>query len=241
MQYVAIIAAIFTLFKDTFSDLFKRKEVQFILIGLGAYYVYTTTKKKEEREEIQNNLPNNEAALLAQRLFNAFHPLVSEPIFGWYPPDGTDENAVKAIAIQMGKLKNYAAVSEAYKSLFSTSLDADLRSEGVTDLFFNNYNAQSGTTTIPTNPTNPTNNISVMVGSNAFVKQAGVNIRSNSTGQPLRLSTKGENLGRVLKLENKTVGGITGIWAQCGKPTQDLGLYKDYVLVSAQYLTSTKP
>jgi len=238
MQYVAIIAAIIALFKDTFSDLFKRKEVQFVLIGLGAYYVYTTTKKKEEKEEIQTNLPNNEAALLAQRLFNAFHPLFSEPIIGgWYLPDGTDETAVKDIATQMGKLKNYAAVSEAYRTLFNTSLDADLRSEGVFDLFFNTYNAQSA---IPTNPTNPTST-SVIVGTNAYMKQAGVNIRSNITGKPLRTSIKGENLGMVLQLENKLVDGIPGIWAKCAKPTQDIGIFKDYVLVSAQYLTPTKP
>lgn len=240
MQYVAIIAAVFALFKDSFGGIFKSREIQFLLIALGGYYLYTSTKKKEQKEEILATLPDNEAGLLAERLHDAFHPLFTTPIFGVYLWDGTDEEAIKTIASQMGTKKNYQAVAEAYQSLFGTSLETDLKSEGVFDLFMNTYRGNAGTT-VPTNPTNPTSNISVMVGSNAFVKQAGVNIRSNSTGQPLRLSVKGENLGRVLQLENKTVGGITGIWAQCGKPTQDLGLYKDYVLVSAQYLTSIKP
>jgi hypothetical protein len=240
MQYVAIIIAAFTLFKDWFAFLFKSREVKFIAIGLLAYYLYTTTKKKEEKEDILKTLPDNEAALLAERLHNAFHPLISEPIFGWYLPDGTDEEAVKSIALQMNAKKNYQAVAEAYQTLFSSSLEADLKSEGVFDTFFNVYRGSS--TSNPTNPTSPTTTaISVMVGSNAYVKQSGVNIRNTTTGKALRVSTKGENLGVVMQLENKTVEGITGIWATCAKPASTFGLFQNYVLVSAQYLTSIKP
>ncbi|GAB3519517.1 hypothetical protein [Emticicia fontis] len=240
MQYVAIIAAVITLFKDTFSGLFKSREIKFIGIGLLAYYLYTTTKKKEEKEDIINTLPDNEAAILAEQLHDAFHPFISEPIFGWYPPDGTDEDKVKSIALQMSTKKNYQAVAQAYQTLFSSSLETDLRSEGVFDLFMNAYRSSGASN--PTTPTSPTSTaISVMVGSNAYVKQAGVNIRNTSTGKALRTSTKGENLGVVMQLENKTVEGITGIWATCAKPAPTFGLFQNYVLVSAQYLTSIQP
>lgn len=237
MQYVAIIAAIFAVFKDNFSGLFKRREIQFLLIGVGAYYFYTRTKKKEEKENILANLPNNEAGLLAGRLHNAFHPLISEPVFGWYIPDGTDEDAVKNIAIQMGKLKNYSAVSEAYGTLFSSSLETDLRSEGVYDLFFDNYNAQGGSGGGSTTTNPPATSTKNMKKGDIVYTYGGWNLRNTTAPYAVTDSTvKGEDWILYSNPYMATIGGRQGYWAVIEQPKSRYIIWPSYYVVFLEAL-----
>lgn len=234
MQYVAIIAAIFAVFKDNFSGLFKNRQVQFLLIGVGAYYLYTTTKKKEEKEKILANLPSNEAGLLAQRLHAAFHPYISAPIFGVYLPDGTDEAAVQSIAVEMGKKKNYEAVAEAFNLLFSQKLDDELRSEGVFDDFFNTYNAQAGgsgggTTTNP--PINTTTVKNFKKGDIVFSK-GGYNLRSTSAPYGVVDSTvNGEDWILYNNPYMSTIGGKQGYWVVIEQPKSRYNFWPSYYVV----------
>lgn len=239
MQYIAIIAAILTLFKDTFANIFKSRESKFVLIGLGAYYLYTTTRKKEQKEEILGNLANNEAGLLAQQLFTAFHPLISTPLFGYYLPDGTDEDAVESIAIQMGKKKNYSAVSEAYQILHGNTLDDDLRSEGVFDLFFNAYNAQSGNTggAGNNNPTNPQYSNKGMKKGDIVYSNGGWNLRSTDAPyNPIALTVKGEDWILWNNPYISTIGGKQGYWVVVEQPKSRYIFSPSYYVVSLDAL-----
>lgn len=231
MQYVAIIAAVLALFKDTLSGLFKSREVKFVIIGLAAYYFYTTTKKKEDKENILSNLADNEAGLIAQRLHTAFHPYVSTPIFGWYPPDGTDETAVETIAAQMGKKKNYSAVSEAFNLLFSQNLDDELRSEGVFDIFFNAYNAQSGGT--GGTPTTPAPNSSKGFKKGDVVYSFGEwNLRSTTAPYGVIDKTvKGEDWILYNNPYLSTIGGTKGYWVVIQQPKSRYTFYPSYYVV----------
>jgi hypothetical protein len=231
MQYVAIIAAVIALFKDTFSGLFKSREVKFVLIGIGAYYFYTNTKKKEEKEDILSNLADNEAGLLAQRLHAAFHPYVSTPIFGWYPPDGTDETAIEAIAVQMGKKKNYSAVAEAFKVMFSQNLDDELRSEGVFDTFFNTYNAQLGGTGGTTNTPAPTSTKGFKKGDIVY-SYGDWNLRSTTAPYGVVDKTvKGEDWILYNNPYLATIGGKQGYWVVIQQPKSRYTFYPSYYVV----------
>lgn len=237
MQYIAIIAAVIALFKDTFSGLFKSREIKVVAVLGVAYYLYTKLKKDEDKDAVAANLPNNAAAMFAQQLHNAFHPLVSTPIFGWYPPDGTDENAVKSIATQMGNLKNYTAVSEAYTTLFNLKLDTELRSEGVFDTFFNAYNSASVSSVSATNnpivqTSNTVNKTNLKKGDKVYTA-GGWNLRS--TNAPYAAIDKTVVAQDWILYNNPyyaTISGTAGWWVVVEQPKSRYLLYPSYYVVS---------
>lgn len=237
MQYVAIIAAVIALFKDTFSGLFKSREIKVVAVLGLAYYLYNKAKKQEDKDGILNNLPDNQAAMFAQQLHTAFHPLISESFFGLYLPDGTDEAAVERIASQAGKLKNYKAVSEAYTALHARSLDEDLRSEGVFDLFFNTYNSASVSSTPSTNnliaqPNSTANKPALKKGDKVYTA-GGWNLRS--TNSPYAVIDKTVVAQDWILYNNpyySNIGGTAGWWVVVEQPKSRYLLYPSYYVVS---------
>lgn len=243
-QALIIAVVIFTLFRDSIFALFKTKEAKFVGLGVGAYLLYNRFKDSENKEELSNNLPNSQAGSFAQKLYNAFHPYfnVELPIFG-HLPDGTDETAVKAIAVDMGKLKNFSQVSEAYNTLFSNSLKDDLNSEGVYDVFMNAYNGQTQTSvpvnTVPNSPaTTPpvTTNPGMKKGDTVYSK-GGFNLRStDSPYKAIDKTVAGEDWILYNNPYRNTIDKITATWVVVQQPKSRYIFYPSYYVVSIDAL-----
>lgn len=106
------------------------------IILIVGYFVIDAFIRAEQKKKEQDNAANDPETTFAIRLYAAFHPVVD---WEWFP-DGTDEDEVKAVAIAMKRYKNYNEVSKKYRTLYSRELTSDLTSEGVYNLFFQNYN-----------------------------------------------------------------------------------------------------
>lgn len=248
-QILIIAVVIFTLFRDSIFALFKTKEAKVIGLGVGAYLLYNRFKNSENKEELSNNLPNSAAGSQAQRLYNAFHPYfdVKIPLIG-HIADGTDEDAVKAIAVEMGRTKNYSEVSAAYNTLFSSNLKDDLNSEGVYDLFFNAYNAQtqvSVSTPSTTTPatTSPAASSPVANSATTFKKgdtvysYGGWNLRD--TDPPYGKTDKtvaGEDWILYNNPYRNTIDGITATWVVIQQPKSRYIFYPSYYVCSVDAL-----
>jgi hypothetical protein len=138
MQYAYIFIAIFTLFSEQLGKAFKSKEVKLLAVSLVAYVLYQKTKSSELKDEAKKT----SEGLLAIRLNDAFHPYLNFKIpFLGYLSDGTNETLVKSLALEIGKTNTLAKVKEAYKILYEIDLDEELISEGVLELFTENYKA----------------------------------------------------------------------------------------------------
>lgn len=245
-QYLIIGFAILTFFKESLTDLWKSKEVKFLVVGLLAYYLYSSQKKKEDTAAIISTLPNSDGGLYAERLYNAFHPLTTASLFGYYLPDGTDETAIKTIAAEMGKKKNYQSVSDAYKLLHKTELKDDLTDEGVFDLFFNTYNANTGTTggvstgnggttggvTTGTGST-PVQNPKGMKKGDVVYSFAGWNLRSTDAPYGKTKFKTGKNEQWILSNNpyRATIDGTAGWWVVVQQPKSRYTFYPSYYVV----------
>lgn len=237
-QYLIIAVAVFTFFKDFFKDAFKSREVKFIVIGVAVYYFYMRTKKSEEQADIIATLPDNEAGLYAEKLFNAFHPLSTISLLGYYLPDGTDETAITTVAVEMGKKKNYQAVSDAYKLLHKNELKDDLTDEGVFDLFFNSYNTQKVVVTPPivTPPTGGgvvTTNPKGMKKGDTVYSLGGYNLRDTNApyAKTVYKTVKGEDWILFNNPYIATIDGQKGYWVVVQQPKGRYVFYPSYYVV----------
>lgn len=222
MQYAYIFIAIFTLFSEQLGKAFKSKEVKLLAVSLVAYVLYQKTKSSELKDEAKKT----PEGLLAIRLNDAFHPYLNFKIpFLGYLADGTDETLVKSLALEIGKTNTLAKVKEAYKILYDIDLDEELISEGVLDLFTENYKAglagktpDSVPSTIFNDPDftganngNKRTNISgliIEVGQN-YVAKGGVNLRdTNNPFAPLKTTQAGD-IYRIQAHYKLTLKGVT--------------------------------
>lgn len=112
------------------------KQAKTAIIVVVGYFVIDQFIKAQRKKAILDEAPNNVETTFAVRLYTAFHPITD---WEWFP-DGTDENEVIAVAKAMKKYKNYFAVSQKYRAIYNRELTSDLSSEGVYNLFFENYN-----------------------------------------------------------------------------------------------------
>lgn len=175
MQYAYIFIAIFTLFSEQLGKAFKSKEVKLLAVTLVAYVLYQKTKSSELKDEAKKT----PEGLLAIRLNDAFHPYLNFKIpFLGYLADGTDETLVKSLALEIGKTNTLAKVKKAYKIIYEIDLDEELISEGVLDLFTENYKAGLAGKT-PVTKSNSVLNDPIFNGTvtgNVRVNSSGLNI-----------------------------------------------------------------
>lgn len=209
-----------------FSDLLKNKEVRVVLILLLGYVGFSRWQRKRKEEEALKDI-SNPANQFAIRLHSAFHPWV-EPANWWLEllPDGTDEEEVIKIATEMGRLKNFTAVANSYKSLYKQDLTKVIGSEGVGDQFFKAYgNPGTGSNTQNWNGYfKPGHTVKV---------KTGYNMRNTSTGAVLE---KGDNKTEFIIdtiYVNKTVSGIKGTWVALHNKNDFYGIFRQnyYVFI----------
>lgn len=138
MQQILFIAggALLAL-KDSVTSIKLSKQVKTIILAIAAYYLVNYFIKEYQKKQILDEAGNSPDTTFAIRLYAAFHPFVD---WGAWFPDGTDEDEVIAVAKEMKQYKNYAAVSQKYRAIYSRELSTDLSDEGVYNLFFQNYN-----------------------------------------------------------------------------------------------------
>lgn len=196
--------------KDLFSGagkIFDSREGKAILVLIGGYLLYSYFNNKQKQQDYLSG--NNTAGNLAIRMNAALHPFLNFkiPLLG-YLDDGTDEAAVKQIAVEAKQANAVPQLFDAYKTLYNSDLAAELVNEGVSDIF---NAAVNGTAVGATTGTTGTTGNYIVSGKEYRVK-SGWNVRDFVTEKSLRLTVENEYFDVLEIYKNKTVGGIKSTW-----------------------------
>lgn len=214
-------------FKDIFSAIGSSREAKAVFVLIGGFLLYGYFKKEQEKADYSgaSDAPpeNLKFAEWAKRMHAALHPVLPYkvpewiPILGGYFDDGTNENEVKQIAKEVGLVKGYAKLSEAYKVLFGDDLQQALIADDVLNDFNVAYQGTAGTATPKATPntTTPTNGTrGLTVG--AKIYSYGGWIVSNINNTPIRNSVLGE-AWQIVDWKTETIRNTSGIWVQVKK------------------------
>jgi hypothetical protein len=213
-------------FKDITKAIGDSKEAKAFLILVSGYFLYSYFKKKQDQADYSGSADapqeNLKYAEWAKRMHSALHPFLPYkvptwiPILGGYFADGTNEKEVELIAKEVGLVKGYAKLSEAYKVLFGDDLQASLLEDGVLQIFNTAYQNASGSTA-----PRPTPNTNVPSGERQLTKgatiyaYAGWRLRTIN-GAIVRNTTAGEEF-QIVSWKTETIAGTTGIWVEVKK------------------------
>jgi hypothetical protein len=221
--------------------------VKAVLFAVLIYFIYRLGRGSftaaENPENILNNIPNRDDGAYAIRLNDAFHPYV-DLSFSWLPlkslPDGTDESAVEEIAEEMGRLRNFAIVAAAYKSIYKIDLAKDLANEGVLQLFNAAY--QKSINTFPA--VQKGNGVTILRRVNN--NQSGFTYRSTVAALNIRSASNPAKVSYTAK-KNEVLGVATGKAYQITKGLVP-GYYAEFIsaktkqkqIAFVKYLNATK-
>lgn len=218
MQYAYIFIAVITLFWDKISSLFASKESKIVILAVVFYYLYDKQKTKETNEKLLSDFSGKEddAGIWAIDMWNALHPYLQfkvptwVPILGGYFDDGTDEKAVERIGYECGKYKAIKKLVDAYKSLYGDDLKAELKAEGVLDIFEKAYNGTSTTKPgdVGTKTKGGSNGTKYIYSGKTYKVKGNYNLRNfDVVGEPSGKKTVENEEWNVLEIwTNRTLG-----------------------------------
>lgn len=236
MQYAYIFIIFITFLKDSFSGILQNKNVQTLLIGLCLYWVYQNQKEKEDSEEAKakvfENNTNDPAGNFAILLYTAIFDIsLSIPLLGKIGIN-TDNSKIEDIAKEMGKLKNYNEVYNAYLKIYNRNLTDDLTNEDAYQDFNKGYNSVStvlSPSVIPKAPSTST----IKTGSNVLLKE-NMNLRNPDFSNPRILRVSKAEKMKVDYVFNKSLidpiskKTIVGPWVQVR--TEDVFFFDIYLV-----------
>jgi hypothetical protein len=191
------------------SKVLANKTVKNALLAVGGFFLFNYLKKGENRTEVLNTNPSDESTRLALALYDAFHPYVNLP-FGF--PDGTNEEAVKSSALEIGRLNLYTKVVDKFKLIYNQDLLSELQSEGVYDQFISQYNLGLNRTTSGGTGGVKTVRHFYKVGDKVTAKSNYFLRNIVEPFTPLRKTVFGEKLVITQIRINKKIDGKLGTW-----------------------------
>lgn len=164
---------------------------------VGGFFAAKYLIDRFNKNTSSDNAFDDENIMLANQLYQAGH------IWG-----GIAEDEERIIEIA-GYIKDYAKVSQAYRTKYDANLDVELTRWLNADELIQ-FKARLGTTvtpaggsggTTPTTPTTPTGSTGFRIGQKVYFKASNWNVRSGqSPYRPIRLSKAGQVAGYVAQL-----------------------------------------
>lgn len=205
-------------FETLFATVFKSKESKAVGIAIAAYFFYSRVLKKENRETSLLNAGTDVDSQNALALFGALHPIFSSPVMGWYPPDGTNEQA--ALSIAKKYRGRFNVIAQKYKLIYDLDLALELQSEGIYNEFMAIINGSGGG--------------GISIGSTMAVK-GGWTIRDYNSGSALGSTKAGETYKVLNIVENSTLAGKLDTWVHVTYYPNFISIGKDAWIASGAF------
>lgn len=200
-QFVIVGLGIILLFRKSFealfSTIFKSRESKAVGIAVASYFLYSRVFKKEQKEDALLNVGTDADANNAMVLFSALHPIFTDSVFGWYPPDGTDEKTALSIAEKYRG--RFSVLAAKYKLIYDLDLAKELQSEGIYAEFMAIINGGAGG--------------GLLIGRTVSVS-GGWDVRDYHTGVAIGTTVQGDKYKVLDVVENSTLAGKMGDWVR---------------------------